>query len=347
MPGRLTYHEVVAEQRRPPREGGGAAPDLREMVRLAVLAPSSHNSQPWKFRLGEGRIEVLPDFSRRCPVVDPDDGHLFKSLGCAAETIVQAATAQGFAAAVDFDSDRGLIRIAFEAAAGQVGPRLFPAIPHRQCTRRPFDGRPVDLVARRALREMRHDPGVRIVLVEDNGRREAIAEYLREGDRAQLGDPAFRKELLAWLRFNDAAALASGDGLSARVAGQPQLPGWLAGAVSGLVLAGLVLSGRGQAARDVRHLRSSPLLAAIVAERDDPAAWVAAGRACQRFLLQATMFDLRSAFINQPVEQRPLRSQLDRLLGLRGESVLLLRLGYGRKAAYSLRRPLEDVILSD
>lgn len=236
-----------------------------------------------------------------------------------------------------------MIRVSFDSASGPAGRRLFPAIPHRQCTRRPFDGRPVDLAARRALREMRHDPGVRIILVEDNGRREAIAEYLREGDRAQLGDPAFRKELLAWLRFNDAAALASGDGLSARVAGQPQLPDWLARALSGFVL-----SGRGQAARDVRHLRSSPLLAAIVSERDDPAGWVAAGRACQRFLLQATMFDLRSAFINQPVELRPLRAQLDRLLGLRGESVLLLlRLGYGRKAAYSLRRPLETVILSD
>ncbi|MGH1559991.1 hypothetical protein ACRAWD_24530 [Caulobacter segnis] len=35
---------------------------------------------------GPRAIEILPDLSRRTPVVDPDDHHLFVSLGCALET---------------------------------------------------------------------------------------------------------------------------------------------------------------------------------------------------------------------------------------------------------------------
>ncbi|MCY7390333.1 MAG: Tat pathway signal protein, partial [Leptolyngbyaceae cyanobacterium CAN_BIN12] len=45
---------------------------LRELVRYATLAPSSHNTQCWKFRLDDRSISILPDLSRRCPVVDPD-----------------------------------------------------------------------------------------------------------------------------------------------------------------------------------------------------------------------------------------------------------------------------------
>jgi len=38
---------------------------LEFLLRFAVLAPSSHNSQPWRFEIGEGAIKIFLDFSRR------------------------------------------------------------------------------------------------------------------------------------------------------------------------------------------------------------------------------------------------------------------------------------------
>lgn len=49
---------------------------LEELVHYATLAASSHNTQCWKFRLEDNAISILPDLSRRCPVVDLDDNHL-------------------------------------------------------------------------------------------------------------------------------------------------------------------------------------------------------------------------------------------------------------------------------
>ena len=68
----------------------------RELIRYATLAPSSHNTQCWKFQLGPFAIFILPDLARRCPAVDPDNHLLFVSLGCASENLVQAALANGF-----------------------------------------------------------------------------------------------------------------------------------------------------------------------------------------------------------------------------------------------------------
>jgi nitroreductase len=76
---------------------------FKELIRYATLAPSSHNTQCWKFRLEDHAISILPDLSRRCPVVDPDDHHLYVSLGCAAENLIQAAKAQGLSGQITFN----------------------------------------------------------------------------------------------------------------------------------------------------------------------------------------------------------------------------------------------------
>ncbi len=82
--------------------------DGRVLICCATLAASSHNTQPWRFRIGPEAITLVADDTRRCPVVDPDDAHLFKSLGCAVENLVQAATAQGLAADVRFNPTRAV-----------------------------------------------------------------------------------------------------------------------------------------------------------------------------------------------------------------------------------------------
>jgi hypothetical protein len=112
-----------------------------ELVRYATLAPSSHNTQYWKFAVEMEDITILPDFSRRCPAVDPDDHHLYVSLGCAAENLILAARAHGLHGKAEFDEARGAVRITLFAAAAEV-TELFNAIPARQSTRAEYDGKP-------------------------------------------------------------------------------------------------------------------------------------------------------------------------------------------------------------
>jgi hypothetical protein len=338
-----SYTAIAEAQRAPGQERNDGRLDMRELVRLATLAASSHNTQPWKFRLEQGAVTILPDFTRRCPIVDPDDAHLYKSLGCAAENLVHAAAAQGHLAHASLDSRANEARIGLEPSISARANALFHAIPRRQCTKLSYDGRPIDSGARAALEAAGSGNGVRVVLIDDRARREAILEYVCEGDRVQLSDPAFRNELTAWLRFNDAAAVRTGDGLAARTAAQPSLPDWL-----GRRIIRFVLTGRAQARTDAANIRSSPLIAVFVAREDAPHAWFEAGRCCERFALQATALDIRTAFINQPIELSVLRPQLHNLLGLRDETALLMvRCGHGPRAPFSLRRPVDDVIAHD
>jgi hypothetical protein len=335
------YDAAAAAQRRPGAERNDGTLDARELVRLATLAASSHNTQPWKFRIGPDRIDVLPDLARRCPVVDPDDAHLYKSLGCAVENLVHAAAAQGFAAVVRAQRPGNGIAVNLERTRALRATELFRAIPMRQCTKHEYAGQPLDAQDLARLEPAGRCEGVRTILLTARAQLDAVTEYVTQGNRAQLADRAFRDELVSWIRFNPGEALRAGDGLAGRTAGQPALPRWLA-----RPLLGFVLTPASQAESDARNLRSSAGVAVFVALRNDPAAWVETGRAYERFALQATALGLRTAFVNQPVEVPSLRRQFEAWLGLTGEHALLVaRFGRGPLAPYSLRRPVDDVLV--
>jgi len=334
-----TYTRAAEAQRKPLHPAQGEAPDMEALVRLATLAASSHNTQPWRFVLVPDGIRILPDLDRRCPVVDPDDAHLWRSLGCAAENIVLGATLQGLSAQLQVSGKAVLV--ALSPAADMVPDRLARVIPERQSCKAPYDGQPLSEQDLQTLGAAGRVAGARAALVTDVPQRHAIADLVAEGNLIQLSDPAFRSELIGWMRFSDREAIATGDGLAGRVLGMPSVPRWL-----GRMLVGLALSGSRQAGTDRRLLGTSSTIAGIVAVGDGPEAWVAAGRASQRLQLQATALGIASAFLNQPIEVASLRPRLESLLGLApGESAqLLLRLGRGPRRPHSLRRRLEEVI---
>lgn len=312
----------------------------RELVRYATLAANSHNTQPWRFRIQKDRIVVSPDLRRRCPAVDPDDHHLFASLGCATENIVQAASAFGLRADPVFDASTAGIRIGLSPDARRE-TALFQAIPHRQTTRADFDPRPVASRHLGLLEQAGNGDGVRMLMLENESQRQRMLAYLIAANSAQMDDAAFTEELISWVRFSYGEALTSRDGLFAKATGNPVLPGPI-----GRRLFRWVFKKNAENRKYERQVANCAGIAVLASDRDDPAHWIEAGRCCQRFALQATALGIRYSFINQPVEVPGVRGQLATYLGL-GEGRrpdLVLRFGYGPELPRSLRRPIEQVL---
>jgi hypothetical protein len=329
----MTYDEAVTAS----RAALQAVPRDRELVRFAALAANSHNTQPWIFSARGDEITIAPDFSRRCAAVDPDDHHLFVSLGCAAENLILAASALGWRANPVIDGER--IVIALEQALPDAST-LVSAIPVRQCTRAAFDGRPAAPETLRRLESACREPGVTALLMTERAAIAGVTDYVLEGNSAQMRDKAFMRELVSWIRFNEAEALATMDGLFAPASGNPSLPSWLARPLLRLFF---TESGENKKYRD--QLASSAGVVVLAAERSDKSHWIAVGRACQRFGLQATALGLKYSFVNQPVEVAALRQQFAASLGL-GERRcdIVMRFGTGPDLPKSLRRPPEQVM---
>lgn len=318
---------------------GNARRDYRCLVRYATLAASSHNTQPWKFRAEPERIVILPDLSRRCPAVDPDDHHLFVSLGCATENLLLAAQAAGLRGHCSFDPSETSVRVDFEQGS-PARSHLFEAIPARQCSRTAYAGDDLTREQLSLLEEAGRGSGVSVILLQTRQQKEDVAQYVAEGNTVQFSDPRWVEELGAWIRFNAHDAIRAADGLYGPVMGSPDVPRWL-----GKLFMRLAFSAERQNRKDIAHIRSSSAIAVFVSDADDKRHWIETGRCYERFALHATALELQTAFINQPVEVSALRSQFAAHMGIGNRRPdLVVRIGRGPAMPRSLRRPVADVL---
>lgn len=306
------------------------------LISYAILAPSSHNTQPWRFRLSEGAVYLYADRIRALPVNDPDDRELTISCGCALMNLRVAAARFGLAADVRSIPDAAepdlLARIDLRDAAAVDLPdaQLFDLVERRRTYRKRFSPRDVaDDVLDRLAAAAQAENARLSPLLADEARRKA-AELVAQGDAMQWSNPSWRRELAAWMHPR-----RSGDGLT--------VPG-VVGPLAQLVVRTFDM-GNGVGAKDRELAEASPLLAVLATDGDGPADWLAAGQALQRVLLEGCRSGLQASYLNQPVQTAALRPKLQHLIGAAGFPQILLRMGYATTdIPKTARRPLGEVI---
>lgn len=324
---------------------GSGREKLAFLLRYAVLAPSSHNSQPWLFRLGSDAVELRADRAQTLPVVDPDGRELLISCGAALLCLRLAIRHFGRRAVVELFPDRedsdflARVRVGPPAPAAPEEELLFEAIPKRRTNRGPFVTRKPAGWLLSVLGEAAAAEGAWLRLVEGEELRHAVADLVSEGDRLQLADREFRTELAHWIHPNRSR---SRDGIPGYALGHGDLASYM-----GPLVVRTFDTGKGQAARDRQLAEGSPVLAVLSTDEDTKLAWLQAGQALARVLLRARAAQLWAAFLNQPIEVPELRPKLAGLLGSNGWPQLLLRMGYGTEPAPTPRRPLSEVMLPE
>ncbi|MGY2895711.1 Acg family FMN-binding oxidoreductase [Deinococcus sp. UYEF24] len=332
-------YDAQATQVRSTLAGTLAGPaGLRNLVRAATLAPSSHNTQPWKFSLGQNVIEIHPDRGRQLFVLDPQGRELWISLGCALENLLIAAHAAGYATEVTYPGANEFISVRLSTDKPQ-STSLLAAIVLRQNTRSEYDGLPIATATLRQLQAVRLEPGVSVRFVLESSELKTVLEYISQGTLKQYADPAFVQELIHWLRFTRKDALAKLDGLYTRSSGNPEVPRWL-----GQLFVNKTRP-QGWADADAPKFRSSSGAVLVASMTDDKAAWVRSGQVYERLALGMTALGVQSACLNQPNEVESVRSQFQGAMKLEGAlPQMLLRFGHGLPLPGSLRRPVEAVV---
>jgi hypothetical protein len=335
----LDYDQQAERTRELFKKDSAISVQMRELVRYATLASNSHNTQPWKFVIKENTIEIHPDHTRSLPIVDPNGRELWISLGCALENLVIAARVSGYESEVSYpDADSEFIGVRF-AKSGPVSDQLFDAIPLRQNTRSEYDGQLINNGDLDQISNLPLEPGVALHFITNPTDLETALEYVNQGNLSQYADNAFVDELIYWLRFNKKEILTSLDGLYTLCSGNPEIPRWL----GQMFVAGT--KPQQQADMDARKLRSSSGAVVVASESEDKTTWVRTGQVYERMTLKMTSLNIKSAFLNQPIEVANLRSQFQSAIGL-GDALpqLLVRFGYADPMPCSLRRPVEQVI---
>lgn len=329
---------------------------MKEAVGQATLAPSGHNSQPWRFGLNvdEATVDLWADHARRLPVIDPQDRELTISCGAALLNL-RLALAQlglphrvellpgqpGSLAGASSDSpfrppgggETGqLARVYVEPwlEANAADADRAKAIPLRRTYRFPFLPRPVDLAVVEELEAAARLEGARACWVQEPDERRELAALIREADVSMATDAHFRQELSAWMRSHH----------TAREDGEITVFDDFGSALAPL-LTRFLNWGPQAAAHDEKLALEAPLLLVLTTPGDTPSDWLRAGQALQRLLLAGARHEVQASYLNQPLEVPELRGRV----ACEGVPQLVLRLGYQRHAPRPTpRRPLQEVL---
>jgi hypothetical protein len=321
---------------------------LAFLVRYAVLAPSGHNTQPWRFVLSDTHVDVVADKSRALKMVDPHERELTMSCAAAAETLYAALRAFGLEGTLtpspQPNAPEVIARVTLSAgpSRGSIDHKMLDAIATRRTVRRPYAETPVPAGLQALMIDVVRPFGVELHLLAETEDKDALAKMVVEADYIQFADPAFRRELASWMH---PLTSPSGDGLAGPGFG---FPDWATRAAAALFR--VFDLGTAVAHMDRPNVLDAPLLGVFSTPGDTRADWVATGRALAAALHALTMHGLVNAFLNQPIEVDAIRPKLADLATPGRTPQLLSRFGYLKAGVaippHAARRPLDEVLIA-
>jgi nitroreductase len=306
---------------------------LTFLLNYAILAPSSHNSQPWKFNVTNDCILLFVDKSRWLQVADADQRELYLSLGCALENLIVAADHFGYNSTVAyFPGEEELVaKVILESAVNSTGdPRLFSAILSRQTNRNSYEPRAISESDLETIRSLNSEAYSSIFVTSDLAIKKIFQDLVVQANGIQYSDADFKSELGHWL----GQGVMGPTGLQAKMA----------------QLAVVFLDvGPEQTEKDALLINSTPYLGFISTANNDGISSIKAGRTLERLWLAATALGISLHPMSQALEVTETKESLTSLLP--GPSEMrqvqqVFRLGYAESATeHSTRRPLQEVLI--
>lgn len=309
---------------------GAIEAQARFLLRYAILAPSSHNTQPWRFDVHGNEISVAAVESRWLDAADPDKRELYISVGCAVENCCVAAERFGFDPQVEYHDPTSTNRVATVTLVDGAPPDprptdLFDALTTRVTSHEVFDDRPLETATRDAFQRVIREDDVAFHLVE-NPEKATVSELQAEADRLQMDDPEYRKELGHWIGNG---ALGSS---------------WLAARIGQTVVTHLDI-GNQEAVKNSKLIQSAPVVAVLTTDSDDPTTQVRTGQAFERVALLAAIEGVAVHPMSQILERPEMRTRLGEVIGTAGVPQHLFRLGYTEQTTdHTPRWPLETFL---
>lgn len=334
-----------------PRDTGRQFPfqaPEEEILYLASLAPSGHNTQPWKVKyLAPFHWIIGNDRSKWLPAVDPEQRETILSIGAFLQNLEYAAGSFGynceFTLLADNNQAEDLVEVVLKKAGGQ------PA----------FDVNQIRM--RRTVRSNYRSETIKKAHLDNLSGGEADAfqffpngsgeyrwlnEQTIEANRRQAYRDDAQSELADWMRFSRKVAQTHCDGLTTASMEITGIPGWV---LRNFYAREDVLTPtfREQGIDKVRAQVDQSGGWLLLSSKDSATATLLeTGKRFQRMLLRTREKQIAVHPMTQILEEAQHRDALQRTFGFSDPVQFILRVGYidHYPDPVSLRRPVERFV---
>jgi len=281
---------------------GSSEDKLSFLLDYAILAPSSLNTQPWKFNVSGDEIRLFADKTRWLTVSDADQRELYISQGTALENLLVAAEHFGYGYNVTYPSGNGylvaIIKLTPDSERSQY-PKLFEAIlaRHAHTNKNPYDAKEIPESALQALKNISVSGDVKLVLDSDGKFRNEFRDLTVSADQKQYSDSNYKSEL----------GHSLGQGMMGPTGVQATLS-----QLSVLFLD----TGTDQIRKDADLVNSTPTLGFISSDGNDRVSQIKSGQLLERIWLEATAMGISLQPMSQALEVPETKAKLVELMPL-------------------------------
>lgn len=313
---------------------GSQSEKLEFLLKYAVLAPSSHNTQPWKFLVKQDEIQIFADTSRWLKVADSDKKELYISAGCALENLLIAAEHFGYAYEVTYlpDPKNNELAATVKFKPGKLPPfskgAVFAAIPDRHTNHKVYQDRPIPPGDLKRLQDCCVEEDIFLHLTDNMEIKRKADELIIRADRIQFSDQAWREELAYWI----------GQGVFGT--------SWMITKLGQLAVPVLDL-GKSTGRKDSELLMNSPVLGMLSSKNNDRVSQIKAGRVFERICLTASILRVSIHPMSQILQIPEIKTEAAKLIPVQKVFPQQpFRLGYAEpEKEHAPRRPLEEFLV--
>lgn len=296
---------------------------IRFLMGYGILAPSTHNTQPWLFSVENNYLAITPDSSRLLKVGDPDSWGLFISIGACAENIVQAAEAFGLSTTVG-SQENGLV-VSFEKEKLKITDKgTLETIKGRCSDKLEYLSKKIPPTIIERLKSLSVSD-IKIDIITDPTTLSKITENHIVAAKTVASDPNFAIELSNWLRLNNTNAY---DGMPGFVIGNSNAKS----RIGKFLLKKKPMLLQKLVKKDRQLFKSSAGVAIFSVKGSELSKtdMFESGRLIEKFWLELTKSDLVAHPMYASIQDLASRRQLAKILGTKHTPVFLMRIGYSK-----------------
>ncbi len=320
---------------------------IRYLLRFAILAPSAHNTQPWKCKIIDTSVHIYFDQNHALGLSDPVHRQAYLSLGCFVTNLIVAAKAFNMKPKTTWlPEGESIINAAATielygintAQYTEENTQGLKLILNRRVDRSRYNGVKIPIEDIILIKDIEHDKDLSIDIISDQQPIKKISRMVRVGMEFAFRNPKFRKELAEYVIPNSSTR---NDGIPGHTANL--------GLLESLVMPHAIRQfdiGNSQGKKEEKLFLSSSSVIIVSSQTDDLYAWLRAGALYQQIALKLTELKISHAVSGAPIEAPLLPQKIQHLLGSDNRPQMLFRIGYSNSLAnHSPRRGVSDILV--
>lgn len=322
--------------------------DEREILRLASLAPSGHNTQPWRIRYMEPYHWIVAnDPAKWLPAVDPMQRETILSIGAFIQNLEYAAACAGYSCAFTLLARDNRSREVMEVRLKKINNRSSfdtGKIEKRRTVRSGYLETPIKKEDIKYLADGEQENFQ--FFSNQSPEYRWLNEQTIEANRLQTYRDDAQSELADWMRLSSGSAKKHCDGLTTASMELKGIPAWMVRNFYGKKdIMGKKFREQGLDKVKQQVSRSGGWL--LITSKDHATATLLeTGKRLQRILLKIRERHIAIHPMTQILEEETCKQAFYQSFGMKDEVQFILRTGYINHypEPVSLRRPVEKFV---